>query len=151
MLVEAAKRLEILLACAPEPERTADEDRPVPPRRLELVHRLHEERRRQSLARRFLAAERDHVRRDVAAVDVEAGTKVRDQQPACPASDVERRLTASLDVPPEVGNLVRPELVVELRPPPRDQAVVPGLRSAVQPLPPRSRCSRGAAPSRACD
>ena len=81
------------------------------------MHRLHEERRGQSLGRRFLPAERDHVRRHVAAVDVEAGTKGRDQQPACPASDVERRLTALLDVPLEVGDLVRPELVVAtLRP-----------------------------------
>src|SRR5204863_300078 len=67
-------------------------------------------------------------------VELDARTKVRDQQPACPASDVERRLTALLDVPLEVGDLVRPELVVELRPPLRDQAVVPGLRSAFQPL-----------------
>jgi hypothetical protein len=79
-----------------------------------------------------LAAERDHVRRDVAPVDVEPGTKIGDQQPAGPAADIERRLTALLDVPLEVGDLVRPEVVVELRPPLRDQAVVPRLRSAFQ-------------------
>jgi hypothetical protein len=72
----------------------------------------------------FLAAERDHVRRDIAAVNVESGSKVRDEQTAGAAGNVERRLT-SLDVLLKVRDLGA--IFVELGPPPRNEAVVPGL------------------------
>ena len=90
------------------------------------MNRLPVEGRRDALALRRLTAEREHVGRDVAAVDVEARSEERDQQPPGPAGDVERGLSASLDDAPEVVDL-RPA-DVELRPPPGDDAVVPGLR-----------------------
>ena len=124
--------LGVPLARAAEPERAAHEDRPVRPRQVELVHRLYDERRRQPLALGLLATVRHHVRRDVAAVDVEPGPEVRDQQPPRSARDVERRLTVMLDVALEVRDLVRAEVVVELRPPGRDQAVMPRLGYRLQ-------------------
>ena len=96
------------------------------------MHRLHEEGRRQSLECRLLATERNHVGGNVAAVDVEPCTKIGNEQPAGAARDVERWLAIPLDVPLEVRDLMRPEAVVELRPPLRDQTVVPGLRLAFQ-------------------
>ena len=126
--MEAAERHGILLARTPEPERAADEDRPVPPWRRERVHGLHEERRRQPLARRLLPTALDHVAGDVAAVHVEPGAQVGDQQASGAAGDVQCRPAVPLDVPLEVRDLVRPEVVVELGPPRRDESVVPRLR-----------------------
>jgi hypothetical protein len=126
VLVEALERLEILRAVAAEREAAADHDRPVGARWIELVHRLDEECRRQPLALSTLAAEGDHVLRDVAAVHVQPGAQVRKQQPARPAGDVEGGLAVTLDEAPEVVDL-SPALV-ELGPPFGNEAVVPGLR-----------------------
>src|SRR5205823_6116126 len=109
------------------PESTAYEDRLVQAGRVELVHCLHEGRRRQPFARGLLAAERDHVRRDVATVDVEPRAEIWKEQAAGPARDVERRLAVAFDAPLKVRDLVRPKVVVELGPPFRDQPVVPCL------------------------
>lgn len=86
-----------------------------------------EPRRGQPFAHRAFAAEREHVRRDVAAVDVEAGVQIRDQQPTRPAGDVECGLPG-LDERAEEVDLGAVE--VELGPPARDEAVVPGARLA---------------------
>jgi hypothetical protein len=128
LLLEPPQRQSILLASASEPESPADENGLVATRRIELVHRLDEERRSEPLALGLLPAERDHVRRHVAAVDVEPGSEVRDEQPSGAAGDVERRLTA-LDVLLEVRDLGT--VLVELGPPLRDEPVVPGLRDLI--------------------
>ncbi len=91
------------------------------------MHRLYVEIRRESLALRFLSTEGDHVRGSVATVDVESGPQVGQEQTTRPAPHVERRLPVVLDELLKVRNLVRPEVVVELRPPPGDQAVMPCL------------------------
>ena len=91
------------------------------------MHRLYDERRGQPLAGGFGATVLHHVRRDVAPVDVEAGAEVRDQHAPGATGDVERRLTGTLDVALEVRDLVRAEVVVELRPPGRDEPVMPRL------------------------
>jgi hypothetical protein len=88
------------------------------------VDRLLVEVRTKTLALRRLAAEREHVGGDVAAVDVEPGAKKRHEEATGAAGDVERRLAAFLDDAPEVRDL-RPA-DVELGPPARDNAVVPG-------------------------
>ena len=81
-----------MIALAAESERAADDDRPVPPRKLELVHRLRVEVRRvEALAHSALACEREHVGRDVAAVDVDAGVQVGHEQPPRPTCGVESR------------------------------------------------------------
>ena len=77
----------------------------------------------------LLAARRDHVGRDVAAVDVQARLAVRDEQPAGAARHVERRLARPLDEAPEVLDLLA--ALVELGPPPGDEPVMPGLRRDV--------------------
>ena len=125
VLEEAAQRLGVTLAIAPQPEAAADEDRLVGARRVELVHRLHEEGRREPCALRLLAADRDHVAGDVTTVDVEPGEQEWDEQSPGAAGDVESRL-AALDVLLEVGDL-RPVLG-ELGPPLRHEPVVPGRR-----------------------
>src|SRR5216684_8674771 len=61
-----------------------------------------------------------------------ASAKIGNEQPAGAARDVQRWLAIPLDVPLEVRDLMRPEAVVELRPPLRDQTVVPGLHFAFQ-------------------
>ena len=124
--MEAPERCEVLLARAAETEPAADDDSPIQPRQLQLVHRLRVEPRRQPFPFRPLAAESEHVRRDVATVHVQAGAKPRHEQAPGPARHVERRLPTVLDEALEVGDLgaVR----VEHRPPARNDAVVPGLR-----------------------
>ena len=129
--MEAPQGFEVAPAIAAQPEGAADEDRPVAPRRIELVHGLDEEGRRQPIARRLLAAERDHVRGDVAAVDVEAGAEIGEEQATRSAGHVERGLAVPLDERPEVVDL-RPALV-ELGPPLGHQPVVPGLRFRTHP------------------
>ena len=59
------------------------------------------------------------------AVDVEPGSEIRHEQPTGPTARIERRL-AGLDVRAELVDLRAVE--VELRPPARDEAVVPGRR-----------------------
>jgi hypothetical protein len=127
MVEEALERPPVTPPVASETERAAHVDRPVPAGHIELVHRLHVQVRREPFALRLLAAERDHVRRHVAAVDVETGAQVGKEKPTGPAGDVECRLP-SLDEPPEVRDLVRSKLVVELRPPLGDEAVMPRSR-----------------------
>src|SRR4029453_1494706 len=73
----------------PEPEPPTDVDRPVLPREIQLVHRLPMEPRSQSVAMRPLPAKVEHVRRDVAAIHVEARAEVGDQQSTGSARDVE--------------------------------------------------------------
>src|SRR6185436_9515275 len=109
---------------ASEPEAAADENRAVPPRGLEFVHRVYEQGGGKAFALRFLATERDHVGGDITAVDVEAGPKVRDEQAPRAARDIKRGLTA-LDVLLEVPDLAA--VFVELGPPPRTEPVMPGL------------------------
>ena len=122
---QAAQRLGVLRACAPEAEDAADDDRPVAPRRIEPVQGLDEQRRLEALAARTLPAERDHVGGGVAAVDVDPGLEPGDQEPAGSAAGVEHRLRV-LDVPPEVLDLRA--VGVEVRPPLGDEPVVPCLR-----------------------
>ena len=114
-----------MLAVAPDAEPAAHDDRPVAPRKVELVQRLRVQRRRQSLALGALAREGEHVLGYVHAVDIEPGVQPRDEQPAGSAGGVERGL-AALHEAPEVLDLGA--LGVELRPVTGDHAVVPGLR-----------------------
>ena len=60
--------------------------------------------------------------------------EIRQQQPAGPAGDVERRLTVALDEPAEVVDLRT--ALVELGPPFGNEAVVPGLWSHLRILSP---------------
>ena len=92
------------------------------------MHRLRPQGRRESLALGLVTAARDHVLGDVTAVDVQPGAQERNEQSARPARDVERRAAAAFHVAPEVRDLERAEVVVELGPVVRDQSVVPGLR-----------------------
>ena len=112
--MEALQGLEVSIAIASQAKRTAHEDRLVPARQVELVHRLHVQIRRQPFAHRLLLTDRDHVRGDVATVYVQPGSEVGEEQPTGPARDVERRLAVVLDELLEVGDLVRPKVVVEL-------------------------------------
>jgi hypothetical protein len=129
MLVEPPEPLDVVLAIATEPEPAAEHDRRVATREVELVHGLRvEPRRRHALPLGALAAEREHVGGDVAAVDVEPRLKIRHEEPPGAARDVERGLSR-LHEALEVVDLGTVE--VELGPPPRDEAVVPGLRAGV--------------------
>ena len=126
LVEDAPQALGVVLAVAAEPESAADEDRPVRPRDVELVQGLCVEARRiEAFSRGPLAREREHVGRDVAAVDVELGTQVGHEQAARAAGCVKCRLTG-FDEAAEVVDLRTVE--VELRPPTRDETVVPGLR-----------------------
>jgi hypothetical protein len=122
--VQPAQSFPVVFAVAAQTEATADIHRAVPARQVELVHGLRVQPRGEAPARGGLATVREHVRRDVAAVDVEAGAQVRKQQPAGAARDVERRLAVLLDKPLEVRDLLAAD--VELRPPLRHNTVVPG-------------------------
>jgi hypothetical protein len=124
VVAKPPKRLEILLAGCSEAEAATHEDRAVAARHVELVHRLRVQVRGQALALGRLPTEREHVGRDVGAVDVQAGPEVRKEQASRPARDVERRL-ACLDERAEVVDLRAGE--VELGPPACDDAVVPCL------------------------
>src|SRR5262245_31119396 len=104
---KASKRLLVLGAGAPEPERAAHVDRAVAPRKVELVHRLDVQGGREALGVGLLAARGDHVGRYVAAVYVEPGSEVGQEQPTAAAADIERRLAAVLDEALEVRDLVR--------------------------------------------
>ena len=75
----------------------------------------------------MLAAVREHVGRDIAAVDVQAGLQQREQEAARATAKVEGGLAVALDEPLVEGQLSRVRFV-ELGPPARDQAVMPGLR-----------------------
>jgi hypothetical protein len=69
------------------------------------VHRLHEQGGRKTRQLGFLATQRDHVGRDVAAVNVETGLQIWDQKPAGAAGNVECRL-ARLDEFLKVGDRI---------------------------------------------
>ena len=125
MVVDATQRLGVVLALTAEAEASADEDRAIAARQVELVQRLRVEVRSEALLLGALAAQRQHVGRDVAAVDVEAGPEIRQEEAPGPAGGVERGLTF-LDEPPEVVDLGA--RVVELGPPLRNEPVVPRLR-----------------------
>src|SRR5439155_21894333 len=58
-VVEAPERCEVLPARTAETEPAADDDSPILPRQLQLVHRLRVEPRRQPFPFRPLAAERE--------------------------------------------------------------------------------------------
>jgi hypothetical protein len=60
------------------------------------MHRLSVEVRRQAFSFRSLAAEGEHVLRNVASVNVQTSPEVRDEQAAGAVGDVESRLTARL-------------------------------------------------------
>jgi len=77
-----------------------------------------------------LAAEREHVLRDVHTFDVETGLEPRDEQAAGAARDIQGGL-AALDEALEVVDL-RP-FGVELGPVAGDHPVVPGLRLSHRP------------------
>ena len=87
------------------------------------MHRLRVERRCETFARRRLATQREHVLGDVAAVDIEAGSEIREQQAPGAAGDVQSRLPR-FDVPLEVLDLLA--ALVELGPPAGNDAVMPG-------------------------
>jgi hypothetical protein len=108
-LVKAPQRLEVLHASAPKPEGTAYEDRLVQAGRVELVHCLHEKRRRQPLARGLLAAELDHVRRDVATVDVEPASSARRSRPSSRMGSDGRPTPFVATFATKAGMLVMPE------------------------------------------
>ena len=90
------------------------------------MHGLRIQVRRQALGFRAFATKRQHVRREVTTVDVQARPEVRDEEPSGPARDVESRLTVVLDELLEVRDLGA--VHVELGPPSRNDPVVPGLR-----------------------
>jgi hypothetical protein len=125
VLVAAPQRLAVPPPAAAEAEGPAEQDGAVPPGQVELVHRLPVEARDEALRRRPLPAGGEHVQGEVAAVDVDAGPQVRQQQAPGAARQVEDRLAGAVDSPPEAGQL-RPA-GAELGPPPGHQAVVPGL------------------------
>ncbi len=99
LAVAAAERLGILLPLAAEAEGIADVDRPVRPRQAELVHCLLVQPRRQAVPRGLLVAEGEHVGREVAAVDVQAGLQQGKQEAARATAEVERGLAVPLDHP----------------------------------------------------
>ena len=125
--VEPAQRFLVLSPGAADAEHPAGDHRAVAARGCERVQRLHEQRRLEPLTPSVLAAEGDHVGRDVAPVDVEPGTEPGQQQPARAASGVERRLP-DLDEPPVVVDLRT--AVVQRGPVLGDEAVVPRLGRA---------------------
>ena len=101
------------------------------------MHRLLVQSRRQPIPRGALAAEGEHVGRDVAAVDVQPGLQAREAAGGPCRSQVEGGLAVALDERPVEASSSR--VVVELRPPASHQAVVPGLRATE--VMPRRRCS----------
>ena len=125
VVVQPAQRLLVLLTGRAETQAAADVDRPVPPRKVEVVHGLAGQRRRGADRRGRLAAEGNHVGRDVDPVDVQPVRDVRHEQAAGATGDVERRL-ALLDELAEVLDLRAG--VAEQRPPPGHHPVVPALR-----------------------
>ncbi len=118
-------------------------DRPICPREVELVHRLHGEPGREAVLRRLRLSRGDHIGRDVGTIDVEAVGEQRHQDPPRPAPKVERRLPEPADCCSEVGPLLGLGHI-ELGPPARDQAVMPGLglgnhRRRIRPITPSTR------------
>ena len=104
---------------------TADDDGLVPTGHIQFVHGLAVQLRRPVDRLCGLPAQPDHVRRDIAAIDVQPGRHPRNEQPASATRDVQGRL-ASLDELPEVVDL-RSRLA-EQRPPPGHQSVMPTPR-----------------------
>src|SRR5262249_48525550 len=115
----------VLASCGTQSEHAAGDDRPVPPRGGELVERLDQQRWLKAVGAGTLAAELDHVGRDVAAVDVVTGLPPRDQQPAGAAAGGEGRLPRG-DEAAEVLDLRAAG--VERRPPLSNEPVVPSSR-----------------------
>ena len=116
-----------MLAVTTQAEPTADDDRSIAARYVQLVHGLRiEARRAQALSLSPLAAELEHVGRDVRAVDVEPGLEVRNEEAPGAARGIECGLP-NLDEPAEIVDLW--PVAVELRPPAGNDAVVPRPRS----------------------
>ena len=124
MPVGAFQRLSIVITPATEAKRTAHVDGPIRPGEVELVHRLHGESWRETTLHRLRLSQRDHVRRDVGTVDVEAVCKQRQKDPPRSAPKVERRLPKPSDRRSEVSQLLGLRHV-ELGPPTCHQAVMP--------------------------
>jgi hypothetical protein len=71
----------------------------------------------------------EHLRVEEDTDDIKGVSAVlRDEQAPRPTADVQRRPASVFDAPLEIGDLMRPEVVVELGPVPRDHAAVPRLR-----------------------
>jgi hypothetical protein len=83
----------------------------------------------QAFAPRALATEREHVVGDVAAVDVETGAEVGDQQSSRAARGVESGFAVAFDEPLEGSDLGPGD--VELRPVARDDSGVPRSRLGI--------------------
>ncbi len=131
MRVEPEERLDVLLASAPEPERAADEDGPVATREIERVHRLDVQVRREpsrsAFSRQSAIMSADTSQPSTSSPARKYGTRSR----PVPQATSRAGCAVVFDELLEVRDLVRPEVVVELRPVPRDEPVVPGLRLLV--------------------
>src|SRR5439155_6672705 len=126
VLVQTTKcRLVIRTWTTAQTEAPAHIDRPVPPREIELMHRLSVQPRRQTVCLRSLTTQRKHVIGDVDAIHFESRLKIGNEQPAGPARDVERRL-CRFNEGSEVLDLRARRF--ELSPPLRDESVVPRRR-----------------------
>src|ERR1700674_2810568 len=92
------------------------------------MHRLDYEARRETGLQSASVSLREHVGRDVAAIDVEAIGEKRNEDPPRTATRIEHGLPEPSDRRAEVGQLFRLRFGDELAPPPRDQAVMPRPR-----------------------
>ena len=108
-------------------KRATDEDGPVRPHEVKLVHRLHRESRCETAFGGLGRCQSDHVRRYVRTVDVEPSGEKGNEYPTITAPNIERRLSKFPDRGSVVGQLIGLG-AVELHPPAGDQTVVPSPR-----------------------
>jgi hypothetical protein len=106
MVEAAAQGLGVVVAPATEAEGIADVDRAVGARQIERVHRLLVEPRREPLPRGLFPAMRQHVRRQVAAIDVQPRPQQWQQQAPGAAREIEGRLAIVRDAAAVKGHLV---------------------------------------------
>lgn len=123
VLAAPAERVEVLVPASGQAKGIAHVDRPIPARQVERCHGLGKQPRRHARRRQGPLALRKHVARDVAAVDVDARPRERNEEAAGPAREVENRLAVPLDLTLEERQLRRTGQ--DLAPPLRHQAVVP--------------------------
>ncbi len=113
----------ILRVSGPQPEPAAHDDRPVPSRKIEEVHRLHVQVWVPPDAAGGLTAAGNHIGRRIDPIYVQPVGDPRDEQPSRSAGDIQCRL-GPLDEHTEELDLRTAD--VEVQPPPGNQTVVPG-------------------------
>ena len=131
MSVEATQRRCPLLAASAEPEGPAREDRAVDPGQGQRVQGLVIQPRLQAFGCGPVSTEREHVGREIAAIDIEAGRAERQQDAPSAAPGIERGVPVFLHERSVVRDLG--PVVVDLGPPTRHEPVVPGRRRLVHP------------------